>query len=163
MADNLSTTEVLTNPRGPATKKVRPSKISASIGPRKAIHPRSFWQKKVREFAESGLSKKSFCEQHSLKRTTFWNWHHKLTGNKNSLQNPPLKTPEKQKTQEFVSVLLGTSATEYSKSTIAQNYSGSPSFTLNFSKNLQLMIPKGFDGQSLRRLVQILSSQVQKV
>jgi hypothetical protein len=153
MADNLSTTEALTNPRGPATKKVR-----ASIGSKKIIHPRSFWQKKVIEFSKSDLPKKDFCAQHGLAWTTFWNWNHKLTRKKNVLKNP-----EKQKTQEFVSVLLGPSATEYSKSTIAQNYSASPSFTLNFSKNLQLSIPKDFHGPTLRRLVQILSSQDQKV
>ncbi|MBL4708287.1 MAG: hypothetical protein JKY48_07605, partial [Flavobacteriales bacterium] len=101
--------------------------------------------------------KKAFCAQHGLAWTTFWNWNHKLTRKKNVL-----KSPEKQKTQEFVSVLLGTSATEYSKSTIAQNYSGSPSFTLNFSKNLQLLIQKDFHGPTLQRIVQILSSQVKK-
>jgi len=156
MADNLSTTEALTNPRGPATKKVRASKISASIGSKKIIHPRSYWQKKVIEFSKSDLPKKAFCAQHGLAWTTFWNWNHKLTRKKNVLKNP-----EKQKTQEFVSVLLEPSQADICKEAITENSKPDSSFTLNF-KNLQLLIPNGFDGPTLQRIVQILSSQVKK-
>jgi len=95
--------------------------------------PRSFWKRKVEEFAVSGLSMKAFCTQHQIAHSTFAKWRKELGSQKTKPQFIPL------------SVVGGDCEKE-----------GLDSWCVSIDHRICVMVPLNFHAPSLKKLMKVL-------
>jgi hypothetical protein len=134
--------------------KSRSPKDAAIQGSGRRRHPRDFWQQKVEEFNGAGLSARKFSALHGVAYSTFCRWKQSFIISKKALS--PNKPPE---APEFISVLLDPLAEGFDQDLAPQKACKTEPITLHFGGNIHLAIPKGFDGPTLERMVQILWGQ----
>lgn len=87
------------------------------------------WGKLLSSYESSGLSQKTFCEQHGLKLSTFSYWRRALRR----------QTSEPGKFVEVVS------------------WDGTERLEVNLPSGIVIRVPKRFDPASLKSLVEVLS------
>ena len=122
------------------------------VSGRNQRRPVAFWVSMIEEFSKSDCSLVSFCSQKGISRVTFHHWRQRLK------ENPPQGSGRDPKFLP-VHVVTPERSQEKEGSSFKSSPEESSDFTLHLGGHLRLKIEPGFHGPTLRRIVQVLSSE----
>ena len=117
---------------------------------------RRYWIQKCQAYKQSGLGSNKFCQSHSLAKSSFHRWFKRLEA-EGVLEGDFI--PVEVEDSPAVPIAESFSLADESdhRLTTEETLEVSSDFRLTFNRGLVLTVPKGFDPNTLRQIVEVLS------
>jgi transposase-like protein len=116
-----------------------------STNNRRAYRNEHFWRRMIRQWRDSGLSVRAFCQRHDLGEQSFYTWRRTLAQRDADPMPPP-----------FVPVRITSEAPHAAAHDRGAAAPAADSLEIVLSTGRRLRVAPGFDGPTLQRLLTLL-------